>query len=415
MRPVRRRAGRARIVLLAGDAGIGKTRLIGEVCARAKQDGMLAAVGGCVQLGEASVAYAPLVEVLRELRRQLGAESVRRAARPGRSPGRRAARRREGGAPRRRCGGRCSSTCSASSAGWARVSRRCSSSRTCTGPTRQPATWLRSSAGTCAKRRSHSCSPTAPTSCIGGTRCARLLTDLERDPQVERIVLPGLTRPELITLLGEITAEPPTAEIVDDLIARTEGNPFYVEELVAAARVGGSLPATLADAILSRVSELPAPTPTVLHQAAVLGEAIDDQLLAEVTGQSPAQIADALREAVARQLLVLDESGCRFRHALVREALYDDLLPGERERLHVAAARALQAPGDGRPDRRRMCAGRCSPTTLMRRTTCRWRSPRRCAPASSRSGCMPCRGGRPVRARAAAVGAGARPARPRRA
>jgi predicted ATPase len=152
-----------------------------------------------------------------------------------------------------------------------------------------------------------------------------LLTDLERDPQVERIVLPGLTRPELVTLLGEITDEPPTAENVDDLVARTEGNPFYVEELVASARVGGSLPATLADAILSRVSELPAPTPAVLRQAAVLGQAIDDQLLSDVTNQSPAQIADALREAAARQLLVLDESGCRFRHALVREAL---LRPG---------------------------------------------------------------------------------------
>ena len=155
---------------------------------------------------------------------------------------------------------------------------------------------------------------------------------------------------------------------------------------MAAARVGGSLPATLADAILSRVSELPAPTPAVLHQAAVLGHAIDDQLLSDVTSHSPAQIADALREAAARQLLVLDESGCRFRHALVREALYNDLLPGERERLHVAAARTLQAPAR---------AGRIEPhvywTLLAYHANAAHDPPRRCAPASNRSARMPSR------------------------
>jgi len=61
-------SGQARILLIAGDAGIGKTRLVTEVCTRASQAGMLTAVGGCVQLGEASVAYAPLVGALRELR-----------------------------------------------------------------------------------------------------------------------------------------------------------------------------------------------------------------------------------------------------------------------------------------------------------------------------------------------------------
>ena len=65
-----------------------------------------------------------------------------------------------------------------------------------------------------------------------------LLTDLERDPHVERIALSGLTRSELVSLLGEITDEPPTADVLDALIARTEGNPFYVEELVLAAGGG---------------------------------------------------------------------------------------------------------------------------------------------------------------------------------
>jgi DNA-binding CsgD family transcriptional regulator/tetratricopeptide (TPR) repeat protein len=338
------KAGRARIVLVAGDAGIGKTRLIGELCARIEQEGMLAALGGCIQLGDASLAYAPLVEVLRELRRHLGAEALGALLGPGMASV--GALLGDAGPPPSdvgagalfehllgflgRLGARQPALLVFEDMHWADPS------------TRDLVAFL----GRNLREEAVALVLTYRTDELHRRHPLRtLLTDLERDPKVERIVLPGLTRPELITLLGEITAEPPTAEIVDDLVARTDGNPFYVEELMAAGRVGGSLPATLADAILSRVSELPAPTPSVLHQAAVLGEAIDDQLLADVTGQSPAQVADALREAVARQLLVIDESGCRFRHALVREALYDDLLPGERERLHVAAARSLQADG----------------------------------------------------------------------
>ena len=68
------RSGQPRIVLVGGEAGIGKTRLITEACAAAEQDGVLCAVGGCVQLGEASLPYAPLVEALRGLRRRFGEE-----------------------------------------------------------------------------------------------------------------------------------------------------------------------------------------------------------------------------------------------------------------------------------------------------------------------------------------------------
>jgi predicted ATPase len=68
------RSGQPRLVLVGGEAGIGKTRLVTEACARAEQDGVLCVVGGCVQLGETSLAYAPLVEALRGLRRTLGEE-----------------------------------------------------------------------------------------------------------------------------------------------------------------------------------------------------------------------------------------------------------------------------------------------------------------------------------------------------
>src|SRR6266487_5914705 len=100
-----------------------------------------------------------------------------------------------------------------------------------------------------------------------------------------------------------------------------------------------------------RVSRLAEPIPAVLHEAAVLGVDIDDELLAAVSHRPDVEVAAALREAAAAQLLVIGESGCRFRHALTREALYDDLLPGERARLHLAAARALQQKRDRKSTR----------------------------------------------------------------
>ena len=89
-------------------------------------------------------------------------------------------------------------------------------------------------------------------------------------------------------------------EQIDRLLARTQGNPFYVEELVAAAPSGGRLPARLSDVILSRVERLPEPTVTVLRQATVLGDDLDDALLAAISGQPLEEITAALRDGHVR-------------------------------------------------------------------------------------------------------------------
>jgi DNA-binding CsgD family transcriptional regulator len=112
--------------------------------------------------------------------------------------------------------------------------------------------------------------------------------------------------------------------------------------LVAAADVGGKIPSTLAEVILARVNGLAEPAPAVLREAAVLGEGVDDEWLAELSSRPLPMVIEALRDAVSHHLLIVDGPGFRFRHALVREALYGDLLPGERERLHAAAARLFQ-------------------------------------------------------------------------
>jgi predicted ATPase len=180
----------------------------------------------------------------------------------------------------------------------------------------------------------------------------RLLADLHRDPDLEAITLSGFRRAELVGLVSEISPEPVPAARMNELADRSGGNAFYVEELIAAGRAAG-LPASLAEAILARVSRLAEPVPTVLHEAAVLGVGIDDALLAAVSCRPDVEVAAALREAAATQLLIVDESGYRFRHAVTREALYDDLLPGERARLHLAAARALQQERAGLPEHER--------------------------------------------------------------
>jgi DNA-binding CsgD family transcriptional regulator len=334
----------ARVLLVAGDAGIGKTRLLTEAAARARADGFVTALGGCLQLGEVSVAYAPLLEALRDLRTQLGEDAFTELLGPGRvdigallggSPAGSGAVAQSSGplfehvlGVLSRLGQRQPVMLVFEDLHWADAS------------TRDLVAFLARNLRdarvvlvlTYRADELHRRHPLRP-----------VIADLERGTQVERVTLSGLDRDAFVQLLGEISDDPVPDDLVDELLTRSEGNPFYVEELMAAGGLGQSLPATLADVILDRVSRLSESTQAVLHDAAVLGYEVDDVLLAQVTGQPIAAVTAALREAVFDQLLVIDGDACRFRHALVREALYDDLLPGERERLHVAAAEALAA------------------------------------------------------------------------
>jgi DNA-binding CsgD family transcriptional regulator/tetratricopeptide (TPR) repeat protein len=330
--------GAVHVVLLSGDAGIGKTRLVTTVIDQARRDGFIAALGGCLQLGEVSVAYAPLAEALRDLRTQLGEDVLAELLGPGLADiGALLGSGRAG---------------AAQSTGplfehlldfLTRLSRRqplllvFEDLHWADASTRDLVAFLGRNLRDAAivllltyraddLHRRHPLRP--------------VVADLERDPRVERVALPGLDRGELASLLGEISDDPPSADVVDELLARSDGNPFYVEELMAAGGLDHGVPATLSDLILSRVERLSEPAQTVLHVAAVLGSEVDDVLLEQVTGQS---VTAALREALSVQVLVIDGDACRFRHALVREALYDDLLPGERERLHLAAAQAIEA------------------------------------------------------------------------
>ena len=136
---------------------------------------------------------------------------------------------------------------------------------------------------------------------------------------------------------------------VDDVVARAEGNAFFAEELLAAGLQGEALPLALTDVLLARVEQRSPATQQVLRIAAAAGRRVRHEWVAAVGGLAPAELDQALAEAVHHHLLVVsDDLRYRFRHALLREAVIADLLPGERVRLHGAIAAYLRStPGAG--------------------------------------------------------------------
>ena len=174
-----------------------------------------------------------------------------------------------------------------------------------------------------------------------------LLSELDRLDRARRIELEPFDRDELAEALADIIGEPPSDKLVQRLYERSEGNPLYTEELLAAGLDGrGAAPQSLRDAFMLRIERL---SPDAQSAARVIsaGRALDEPMIAEVSGIEPDALALALREAVAEQVLVACEATrLSFRHALLREALYDDLLPGERSELHLALARAFEDRAD---------------------------------------------------------------------
>src|SRR4051812_15193729 len=171
----------------------------------------------------------------------------------------------------------------------------------------------------------------------------RLLGGWERSRAVRRIQLERLTGEEVALQLEAIVGEPPGAELVDVVFERSDGNPFLVEEVAAAVRRGADPAPSLRDVLLARTEGLSDDARDVLRIVSAAGRWAPDELVAAVAPLEAPRLYAALRETVEQQLLVIDPSGrgYAFRHALARDAVYDDLLPGERVTLHAAYGAAL--------------------------------------------------------------------------
>ncbi len=178
-----------------------------------------------------------------------------------------------------------------------------------------------------------------------------LLAELERSDRTRRILLSPFDRGEVAEALEDILGDVPSEQLVQRLFARGEGNPLYTEELLAAGLDGrGAAPESLRHAFMLRIERLPDDAQRVVRAVAV-GRRLDDATIAEVTGIEAAPLQAALREAVSEQVLMTgDDDRFMFRHALLREAIYDDLLPGERSELHLALARVLEARCEDRDE-----------------------------------------------------------------
>jgi DNA-binding CsgD family transcriptional regulator/tetratricopeptide (TPR) repeat protein len=158
----------------------------------------------------------------------------------------------------------------------------------------------------------------------------------------EAMALEPLTCDEMGVMIRGIRGGEVGAELIRRVHERSDGNPFFAEELLAASRgVSGELPATLRDALMARIAPLSGPAREALRVIAVAQRPVDHGLLAELVPVSAQELIDGLREAFGNHVLV-ERAGCyEFRHALVRELTYGDLLPGERRALHGTMARAL--------------------------------------------------------------------------
>jgi len=184
-----------------------------------------------------------------------------------------------------------------------------------------------------------------------------LLARLERRHSVTHLTLGRLDTDETSALLAAATGRTPSYRTAMALHQRTGGNPFYLEELLRAHDaddleqiVEQPLPWSLAEVLRQQIAGLDEHGRRIAEAAAVLGQRIPFDLLAAVTGASEAELIDTLRELVRRG--VLSESGedeFSFRHALVREAVTASLLGRQRRRLHEAALDVLLAGSGADP------------------------------------------------------------------
>src|SRR4029453_9649493 len=171
----------------------------------------------------------------------------------------------------------------------------------------------------------------------------RLLSELARNRRVVRLERARFTRAEVTQqVAGLLGADPPT-RLVYDIYARSGGNPFFAGELVLAGEGADprALPPSLREGLLTRMVRLGGRAPPRPRGAPAPGA--PQPLRAAVAGLDDQQLLEGLREAVDQQLLQPDGEGYVFRHALLAEAVYGELLAGERVRLHTALAGALEA------------------------------------------------------------------------
>jgi len=179
---------------------------------------------------------------------------------------------------------------------------------------------------------------------VGANPQQRLrLGEITRLPAAHRVHLGGLSRDELASKIRTLIGQVPPADLTDEILARGQGNPFFTAELVAAHLSGQAIPAVLSDLIATELERLDVIGRSVVGAIAVVGHDTAHDLLMRVAELDADRLEAALHSVIDAQLVVVDSDTetYRFRHALIGEVVYDELLPPERKRLHRRIADAL--------------------------------------------------------------------------
>ena len=322
-------AGSGATALVAGEAGIGKTRLAAELATRARAVGFEVLVGRSIDLVGTELPYQPLVEALRPLGKPLQVDRQ--------SP--------------------------ASQLQVFEETLALLAERTASAPVLlvlEDLHWADTSTLDLVVYLAHNldqwpilllatCRADEPAS---AERVRRLADGVRRSGSALTFELGPLEFDEITELLAARANSPLPAALTDAIVARTEGNPFFAEELLAAASDPSvELPRSLRDLLLQRVARLDRPTQDLLRVAAAAGRDVGYPLLCAVAKLPEPDVRTSLRRAVEHAVLVADQTTgtFRFRHALLAEAIYATILPGEREELHARLAGELARSGVAAP------------------------------------------------------------------
>ena len=336
--------GEPAFVLVGGESGVGKSRLVAEFAGRAAAGGARILSGDCVDLGGGELPYAPLVAALRgvdphQLEQMLGRGAKELAPLLPQLEGEETALAATSHAQGRLfelllallagLGADQPLVLTVEDAHWADPSTRDFLSFLIRNRRRERLMVI----------------VTYRTDELHRRHPLRaFLAEADR-ARTTRLTLERFTRDELTEQLTGILGHAPPARLIDDLYARAEGNPFFTEELLAAGggHSDGRLPDDVREALMLRIELLSADAQTVLRVAAAAGPSVRHGLLVAATPLEPDALLAGVREAVAHHVLVQEpgSDAYRFRHALLREAIVDDLLPGERGPIHASLGRAL--------------------------------------------------------------------------
>ncbi len=322
-------SGQSRVMLLTGDAGIGKTRLVEELCdlVLSADDGAQVRVGGSAPLVGAALAFGPFVAAL-------GGEGEWLLAGDG-----------EGDmlAARHRLFVRVLQLLAGLAAGspvvlvledlhWADESSRELLGFLAVRLRREPVLVV----GTLREE-----------DLAAGAR--RWLAELERLPGVMRLRLGPLADTEVAGLVARLLPPGADADQVAAVVRAAEGNPLYARELAAAGP--DALPSSISDAVLARMADLQDEARAVVEQVSVADGGLSHELLTATLPLAEGSLLAAARQAVASGLLIADANGYALRHELIRQVVYGHLLPGERQRLHRRLAETLAAQPGSDPGR----------------------------------------------------------------